>query len=279
MARPPLGFLVDSAGAMVVRAVAPNSPAARAGLAVGDTIIAVAGSPATHGALTRAVAALAPGVSLVVGVRGAGREQRLSLAADGPALAATPRAVIRRDALARATGLYLTAACEGADSLYRPSSPPRPRILSPEDSARGAIAVAIPRGCVAGWGRPGASGVAGAGGIAELAPRARGGTTLALSGGRFMTLNATLARYFPGTSAGVLVLEVEAGSDAERSGLAPGDVIAGANGAAVRGVADIIRALRVAEEGARGDRLEFAVVRHGSARRMTLVHAGPSARR
>jgi membrane-associated protease RseP (regulator of RpoE activity) len=63
------------------------------------------------------------------------------------------------------------------------------------------------------------------------------------------TLDGQLAEYF-GTSKGVLVNSVEAGSPAAKAGLKAGDVVTAVNGTPVADAEDLIEAVRAVEDGA-----------------------------
>jgi S1-C subfamily serine protease len=65
----------------------------------------------------------------------------------------------------------------------------------------------------------------------------------AVLGAEFSDLNPELAGYFEGAREGALVLRVAPGSPAERAGLHPGDVITHLNGEPVRDTAELRRAV------------------------------------
>jgi len=85
-----------------------------------------------------------------------------------------------------------------------------------------------------------------------------------LGGAEVVALEPGLAHYFAGATGGVLVLHVEPGTTAARSGLVPGDVITTAAGGEVQTVDALWNALSRAPAGAvsltvirQGDRLEL----------------------
>ena len=81
-------------------------------------------------------------------------------------------------------------------------------------------------------------------------------------------LSGQLARYFevPGGS-GVLVLEVEKESDAEKAGFKAGDVIVKAGPRAVEDITDLGRVL---EKAGQGDEVAFGVIRRGKPLSLTM---------
>jgi predicted metalloprotease with PDZ domain len=78
-----LGALVEDVnGALTVAAVEDESAAARAGIAAGDVVASVNGSPADAAGLKTAVAARKPGDRLAIVVRRDGRERAIDVALD-----------------------------------------------------------------------------------------------------------------------------------------------------------------------------------------------------
>lgn len=249
----------------VVADVHPGSPAARAGLQRGDTIVRVNGRTEVE-AQIRALR-LQPGDTVRLRLRRAGtRDRDLALvAAPRPtALAARPTdgqriEVLRRDRNGRpliiingdTVRVPVDSLMAQADSLQRhirvliaDSLAPRLREIErarlPELRERiraldTALVRAFPEGLVL-----------------EVGGRA-------VAGAEFSELNPALAEYFEGAREGLLVLRVAPGSPAARAGLQPGDVVTRANGEPVRTTAELRRI--VARAGR--DEVRLGVVRKG----------------
>jgi S1-C subfamily serine protease len=88
----------------------------------------------------------------------------------------------------------------------------------------------------------------------------------AVAGAEFAELNPELAEYFRGAREGVLVLRVAPETPAARAGLESGDVVVRANGAPVRTIAELRRAITRAEHG----EVRLDVVRRGAQREVRL---------
>jgi serine protease Do len=86
---------------------------------------------------------------------------------------------------------------------------------------------------------------------------------------KLRTLEQQLGEYFQAPDGrGVLVVDVEEGSDAGKAGFQAGDVIVRAGKERVENVRDVRRAIRNAEKDAT---LAFAILRRGSNRELTLT--------
>lgn len=88
----------------------------------------------------------------------------------------------------------------------------------------------------------------------------------AVAGAEFAELNPELAEYFRGAREGVLVLRVAPETPAARAGLESGDVVVRANGEPVRTTAALRRAITRAERG----EVRLDVVRRGAQREVRL---------
>jgi predicted metalloprotease with PDZ domain len=87
------------------------------------------------------------------------------------------------------------------------------------------------------------------------------------------TLDGQLAEYF-GTSKGVLVSNVEAGSPAAKAGLKAGDVVTAINGKAVADASELVDAVRAAEDGATLT-IDYTRDKKAQSTRATLEKAEP----
>jgi membrane-associated protease RseP (regulator of RpoE activity) len=88
----------------------------------------------------------------------------------------------------------------------------------------------------------------------------------AVAGAELAPLNPDLASYF-GTTDGVLVIDAASGTPAARAGLRGGDVIVQVNGAAVRTIVDLRRAI---DRAPRNAAVALRVVRRGQQVDITL---------
>lgn len=252
-----LGFRYAPGSLVAVAEVMPNSPAARGGLAAGDTIVRVNGS-AARAAL--AELRLAPGDTVRLRVRRAGRTRALRLvAAPRPPERITITTPGRRftfdvDSIQREVGQQLRripwdsvqTRMDSAFAMMRRiqvDSIGRELRVFRDDSTFGPSAV---------W--------------MDLAGRR------ALAGAEWSELNPELGRYF-GTDRGVLVLRVAPGTPAARAGLQPGDVVQRAGGREVSTVAELRRAI------ARADgKLRLDVLRERTRREIRLRWEGERSR-
>jgi S1-C subfamily serine protease len=237
----------------VVVSVEPDSPAERAGLVAGDTIVAYNAKDLKQWGEVPLDRLLHPGDTLRVGLRREGRSVVL------------PVVVGQVPANRRMGFSYVVFGPEGAavttpppdvfvSTLTPPDepTPPRPRMQlrastrRPEELAAAAM---VP--------------------IAPLPPvplAMSWGSSAALAGAQVVAMDEDL-RAALGAKSGVLVLRVGEGTPAGESGLRAGDVIVVANGRAV----NTPMVLRQALERASSDRaVTLRVMRRGRAREVTL---------
>lgn len=239
----------------VVVSVEPASPAERAGIEAGDTVIAYDGRDVLRRAIPLA-RQLRPGARLVVRVRREGQtidvpvkvERRPESIASGyfyawsevpapPALPAPPAppSIRSRDRSSRRTG----AASGGEGVLQLQPVPPAPPVPLP-------VAPAAP-----------------------VAPTLFSGGPPTVAGAQLMAMSSDLREAF-GVSGGVLVLSVAPGTPAAQSGLRAGDVIHRVNGSAVGSPQALQRVVErcVADPATHSARLD--VVRRKRSERLTL---------
>jgi S1-C subfamily serine protease len=269
-----LGLMFDRTGdqrGVGIRDVAANSPAARAGMQIGDVVVRVDGRAATIDVLRGL--RFSAGDTVDFTVRRGSRDRQIRVVAEPrPAthslrpLAPTSVEVVRRpgteervvvingdttripvisDSLVRVITSRMDSVHRQMRVLVADSLPVQLRRLEralPEmrvevDSLRRELYVVRPREA----GRQ------------------------AVAGAELTDLDAGLADYF-GADRGALVLRVAPGSPAARSGLAAGDVVVRVGSVAVSGVA------QMRAEVGRGGRapVQLEVVRRGQRRQITL---------
>jgi S1-C subfamily serine protease len=260
---------------VTVAQVHPGSPAARAGVRPGDTLVAVDGRTDLPAALSER--RLAPGDQVRLRIRRDGRERDVMLrAVERPADVAGaeihPLRVERRRVVGRdgdPTGhriiilnndtirIPLDSIAARADSVHRrlevilrDSLAPRlrelERVHGPEIRSR-AMAV------------DSALGRLGRDLVIAVGPRG-------LAGAEVADLNPELADYF-GTASGALVLSVAPETPAARAGLRAGDVVVRAGGVGVASPRDLRRAIVEAD---RTKQLPLDVIRKGKREALTL---------
>lgn len=272
---------------LVIGEVLKGSPADRAGMEPGDSLVKVNGEAATLRRMSDASRRLHPGDTVRLEVRRAGKSQTLTLvAAQRPAYMGPDlpmfnqmRIAIDGDSIRRTMRLYLDSARLRLDSL------PFPRTIMRHDSmlimefgnGRRPDTIRLPRMDSAHWqrmrvlgdsmfrhmpnvrvytGRDFPEGMPGF--DIEVAGR-RG-----VAGAAVQELNSQLAAYF-GVREGLLVEEVSPGTPAAKAGLQAGDVVTAAAGRSVGDVADLRRAVR-GREGA----VKIEVVRKGKKQELQL---------
>jgi C-terminal processing protease CtpA/Prc len=244
-------------GGALIERVYPDSPADRAGLQEGDTIVRWNGREDIEAALDDQV--VQPGDSVRLRVRRGGRDRDLVAVAS----AQLPRVALRSpggfdgflllgpgDEIPRELRLRMDSLRVHADSLHshirsmlRDSLGPRLRALerAPLPGLRLRDLDDLPAAFdfELGW-----RGVAGA---------------------EFTEMNPGLAEYF-GTDRGALVLRVAPQTPAARAGLEAGDVVVAVNGDPVDGVRDLRRGVAAA----RDREVELEVVRKGERREVRM---------
>lgn len=245
-----LGISMDwSNGPVVVDAVVPESPAARAGVARGDTVLRLDGAAANADAVRR----LSPGVGDTVRLRlrRDGREREVRVVAGrrqenmvifrrgDRVTVIDPDSVRERVAIQMDTiGAHLDSLFVRMDSL-RVGTEAR-RLFRTLDSAM-----------VREW--------------PDVVPFSIELGSRALAGAEFTQINDGLGRYFQ-TEKGLLALRVAPGSPAARAGLEPGDVVLRADGREV----GTLRDLRDAVAGDEDAKAKLEVLRQGRRRELTL---------
>jgi S1-C subfamily serine protease len=260
-----LTFSSGTSGPVVVEDVFDDSPADRAGIQEGDTIVLWNGSRDVAQAMRQS--RLDPGETVKVRVRRRGeRDRDLALTA-----AARPQVVAIRGGAARRGDheIVITVPDEHeirvlTDSLVvrMDSLHNRLRVLLADSLGKELrdLRVQMPRIRVEMDGLD-----------RDLGP---GGTLFglgaagrAVAGAEFTPMNPGLASYFH-TDKGLLVLRVSSGTPAARSGLRAGDVVVEANDAGVGDVGDLRRAITRTRNSDRG--IELEVIREGKRRALQL---------
>lgn len=243
----------DGEAPVTIRAVVPRSPAERAGMVRGDTILRINGAAATI-AKARGLSPQ-PGDTVRFRLRRGGRERDVAVVAErrGQDVIVFRRGddvtVIDPDSIRERMAIRLDTVGAHLDSLFV-----RMDSLRVGTEARRMFR-SIPMQ------------------LDSLMERARFETipfgfelgSRALAGAEFTQMNAGLGRYFR-TENGLLVLRVAPGSPAARAGLESGDVVVKVDGAEVESLRDLRQAVARAQEPSA--RLE--VVRQGSRRELTL---------
>lgn len=245
-----LGISMDwSDGPVIVDAVVPGSPAARAGVARGDTVLRLDGAAASADAVRR----LRPDVGDTVRLRlrSGGREREVRVVAGrrednvviirrgGRVTVIHPDSVRERVSVRLDTlGAHLDSLFLRMDSL-RVGTEAR-RLFRTLDSV---VVRDFP----------------------ETIPFSMELGSRALAGAEFTQMNAGLGRYFQ-TEKGLLALRVAPGSPAARAGLESGDVVLRADGRDV----GTLRELRAAVAGAEDAEAKLEVLRQGRRRELTL---------
>ena len=252
---------------VVIDEVVEDSPASRAGLQRGDTIVLWNGRRDVADAIQQRT--LTPGDTVRLRVRrGSQRDRDVAVvAARRPGVITMERrdggdvVVIRPDALTREIRLRSDSLRIRADSLHRrvermlrDSLGPRLREL--ERSEMPEIELRL-RELEERFRRDFPSDVF----VYELGGRS-------VAGAEFAPLNEGLAAYF-GVESGVLVLSVAPQTPAARAGLQAGDVVVEVNGTAVDDVADL-RALVARAQTRDTRRVQLEVLRRGQRRELEM---------
>ena len=252
---------------VIVGEVLKGSPADRAGMEPGDTLVSINGQGATMSRIAETARRLHPGDTVRLEVRRAGRAHPLTLRAaerpaylreygqmPGPIIFAPREFRVAGDSIRRVMRVYLDSARFALDSLHMPMIRVERRdstmiLLGPGGKADTVRIGPLERGM---WrmrvgadstllglkdnllmlqrdGLPGFD--------VEIAGRR------AIAGASLQELNSQLAEYF-GVREGLLVERVTPGTPAARAGLQAGDVVTAADARPVGDIADLRRALR-----------------------------------
>lgn len=253
-----LGISLDWSGGegrpVTVQAVAPGSPAARAGVVRGDTVLRMDGEAATADAVRRL--SPAPGDTVRLRLRRDGREREVRVVAgerepDTIVFRRGDRVtVIHPDSVRARMAIRLDTIGAHLDSLFV-----RMDSLRVGTEARRLFRTLPMR-------------------LDSLVEREVFRTTepfsievgsRAMAGAEFTQMNAGLGRYFQ-TEKGMLVLRVAPESPAARAGLESGDVVVRANGREVQTLRDLRQAVGAAENST----AKLEVVRQGRRRELTM---------
>lgn len=238
-----LGFSVDSGTALVVNRVAPNSPAYRAGLHVGDTIVTIDGVAGNRTILERLSARLKTGDAVALQVRRGAVLLTVSVVAQAPVLRGGEMRVtqIQMDSVGRAVRRLLDTALtraatpglfyEGKDSTLVFRNPARGTRISIDSLIRAARDRNDSSGTIT---------------------YARAEERSAVAGAEMSNIDPPLTDYL-GVASGLLVLRIAPQSPAERAGLKAGDVVVGVAGSP----APTIAALRAAFAAVRPTRVSI----------------------
>lgn len=254
-----LGFYysVLEDGTLLVKEVLRDSPAHRAGLQPGDTIVAWNGRRDVKAVVGER--RLEPGDSVRIRVRrGGGRDRDVvAVAGQRPAGFVTVARsedgrtiVFHPDVLKRELRFLADSVLVHADSLHqriqvllRDSLGPRLREL--ENVHLPTLRVEVGHGDD----------------ILALGSRS-------VAGAEFTNINPGLSAYF-GTDAGALVLKVAPQTPAARAGLQPGDVVVEAGGTAVASIADLRHAF-VRAQRRDSSRVPLEIIRKGTRRALEI---------
>jgi C-terminal processing protease CtpA/Prc len=245
-----LGISMDwSDGPVTVDAVVPESPAARAGVARGDTVLRLDGAAANAEAVRRLSPAVGDTVRLRLRRDGREREVRVVAGRREENVVIFRRGdrvtVIDPDSVRERMAIRLDTIGAHLDSLFV-----RMDSLRVGTEARRLYRM-LDSTMVREW--------------PEVVPFSVELGSRALAGAEFTQMNAGLGRYFQ-TEKGLLALRVAPGSPAARAGLESGDVVLRADGRDV----GTVRELRAAVAGADDAEAKLEVLRQGRRRELTL---------
>ena len=272
----PAGRSSTSLSYHIVQTVQPGSPAARAGLQPGDTIVAVNRADARVRSLEPYVRE--PGARLTLTIARDGQRRDIALTVgrrpptfDGACMQyrdfrfmdSTGRNIV----MYRQPGSSPGAAGRAGTMVRRGTAPtgqtevlrtrvdapegqqPVRIVLSPDSAARSTFIMIPPAGA--------------AGGVLFLS---RGGSSAVVAGAEVSLVNGGLKTIFA-VDHGALVLSVAPRSPAEQAGILSGDVIVGANGEPVTAIAVLQRVIHAAHE---KRHVSLDVIRSKQPRQITL---------
>jgi hypothetical protein len=228
-----------------IASVDPSSPAQRAGLAPGDTLLAYDGQD-VRGADISMTRLLRPNAKITIRVRRDGRIKELPVVvAEAP-----PRITLRRDGEFRGPGqswVFTTTPDLGRVPPLAPAAPALPRTGVPTVPA---LATAPPSPVVLPLPRP-----------YEFSPSG-------VAGAQLVTISDGIKRSL-GLQSGVLVVRVPDGTPADASGLKEGDVIVRVERQPVLSVVQVWEIVtRAAQDGARD--VDLDLIREKQAREIKL---------
>ncbi len=235
------GYAVSYCAYPVVEAVDPGSPAERAGLAAGDTVVSFDGRDLVA-AMVDYSALLEPGRTVRVGVRRAGRVRHVGVAV---VPRTTQGVTVRSFSTVRR---FNTEPSVGFSPMAPPGAVMGTSVLATPAPTPTALRL---------YGR------VGAGPLTTV----NGADDAMFGGAQLKTLSAEL-RTALGQPEGVLVLDVLLGTPASDGGLRAGDIIRAANGMDVRRVLDVLRAF---EQVQAARALPLRVVRRDAAERTVMM--------
>jgi predicted metalloprotease with PDZ domain len=266
-----LGINFDRAGGvMAVRSVENPSPAQRAGVVAGDTVLRINGAAAARDGFVRAPI-INPGDTVRMTLRRAQRERDVRIVAEPrPGGCALQSIVIDADSMRRLMRVYIDSSLAILDTLRLPR-------IHIERGDQGHLFLRRPDGRVDTLrmfhGELTDSALARVHGSL----REREGQPLtfhwvdvgarAIAGAEFSELTPELAAGLRlDTRTGLLVLKVAPGTPAARAGLEAGDVIVRARGQSVHSISE----LRAAVAAQRDQPVPLEVLRQGQRRTLTL---------
>ena len=245
-----------------IESVEPGSPAATAGLARGDTVIAYNGRDVRRGVAMAKL--LEPGARVVVRVRRRGAERDVPVR-----IARSPEAYVRQ-LPPPPTPQFEIRVYDSEEAAAAPGEAPRRRprraAHAPGAEPTQPVPAVPPVPPVRSIPAPPAP----AAPPAPLPPATFffGGASSAVAGAEVVRMNDDLREAFGGTR-GVLVINIAAGSPAAQAGLRGGDVIVSADGAAVTTPTALQRVVQRAIQ-RDADEVRLQVVRKGAKRTVRL---------
>ncbi len=248
-----VAFTSQNGGPVVIDAVFPDSPADRAGVERGDTLLRVNGEVARNDALR--ARRFSPGDTVRMELRRGGRERQVRVIAERRG---RETIVLRTgdrehgvdmEELREVMAVQVDSIGVHLDSLFTRLDSTRVRVLrtAPGRIREMRLDSLLERR------------------LPETLPFSIELGSRALAGAEFTQLNPGLGRYF-GTEEGLLALRVAPGSPAARAGLEAGDVVVRAGSDKVVTVRDLRQAVARAPE----DSTRLEVIRQRQRREVTL---------